>query len=158
MASRMILLAEEDPVIAGFLADTLVADGYTVLVADDKPAALELLETRAPDLVLCDVNGDTLPPPDATRQSGGLASKTAPETPLIVLSAHADELTRVRYFDRRSDDVIAKPFSYPELRARIGALLRRAYEHPANGRVRVGPLTIDPTSRRVHVGETPVEL
>src|SRR3954471_18157006 len=158
MASRMILLAEEDPAIAGFLADNLVADGYTVLVADDKPAALELLETRAPDLVLCDVNGDTLHLLDAIRQSDGLASKIAPDTPLIVLSAHADELTRVRYFDRGSDDVIEKPFSYPELRARIGALLRRACEHPASGRVRVGALTIDPASRRVQVGETPVEL
>src|SRR4051794_10239591 len=158
MASRMILLAEEDPAIAGFLADNLVADGYTVLVADDKPAALELLETRAPDLVLCDVNGDTLHLLDAIRQSDGLASRIAPDTPLIVLSAHADELARVRYFDRGSDDVIAKPFSYPELRARIGALLRRTYERPANGRVRVGALTIDPASRRVQVGGTPVEL
>src|SRR4051794_7477375 len=157
MASRMILLAEEDPAIAGFLADNLVADGYTVLVADDKPAALELLETRAPDLVLCDVNGDTLHLLDAIRRSDGLASEIAPDTPLIVLSAHADELARVRYFDRGSDDVIAKPFSYPELRARIGAVLRRA-GRPASGRMRVGALTIDAASRRVQVGETPVEL
>src|SRR3954462_5510831 len=111
MASRMILLAEEDPAITGFLADNLVADGYTVLGADDKAAALELLETRAPDLVLCDVNGDTLGLLDAIRRSDGLASKIAPETPLIVLTAHADELTRVRYFERGSDDVIAKPFA-----------------------------------------------
>src|SRR3954454_11515384 len=158
MASRMILLAEEDPAIAGFLADNLVADGYTVLVADDKPAALELLETRAPDLVLCDVNGDTLGLLDAIRRSDGLASKIAPDTPLIVLTAHADELARVRYFDRGSDDVIAKPFSYPELRARVRALLRRACERPATARVRVGALTIDPVSRQVHLGETPVEL
>src|SRR3954454_13736255 len=158
MASRMILLAEEEPAIAGFLADNLAADGYTVLVADDKPAALKLLETGAPDLVLCDVNGDTLHLLDAIRQADGLASKIAPGTPLIVLSAHADELTRVRYFDRRSDDVIAKPFSYPELRARIRALLRRTCERPATARVRVGALTIDPVSRRVNVGESPVEL
>jgi DNA-binding response OmpR family regulator len=44
-----------------------------------------------------------------------------------VLIAHADALARVRYFERGGgDDVVAKPFSYPELRARIGALLRRA--------------------------------
>src|SRR3954468_13447956 len=145
MASRMILLAEEDAAIAGFLADNLVADGYTVLVADDKPAALELLASRRPDLVLCDVNGDTLDLVDAIRRSDGLASQIAPETPLIVLSAHADELARVRYFERGSDDVIAKPFSYPELRARIGALLRRACERP-NNRLRVGPIAIDPAS------------
>src|SRR3954467_15578533 len=82
MASRMILLAEEDPAIAGFLADNLVADGYTVLVADDKPAALELLETRAPDLVLCDVNGDTLGLLHAIRQADGLASPVPPDPPI----------------------------------------------------------------------------
>ena len=46
--------------------------------------------------------------------------------PLIVLTARADELARVRLYDRGSDDVIAKPFSYPELRARVRALLRRS--------------------------------
>src|SRR3954468_1039166 len=158
MASRMILLAEEDPAIAGFLADNLVADGYTVLVADDKPAALELLETRAPDLVLCDVNGDTLHLLDAIRQSDGLASRIAPDTPLIVLSAHADELARVRYFERGSDDVIAKHFSYPELRARVRALWRGTSARPATARLRLGALTIHPVSRRVNVGESPVEL
>src|SRR3954454_500705 len=158
MASRMILLAEEDPALAGFLADNLIADGYTVLVADDKSAALELLESERPDLVLCDVNGDTLKVIDAVRGCDGVASRIAPDTPLIVLSAHADELARVRYFDRGGDDVIAKPFSYPELRARVRALLRRACERPATARVRVGALTIDPVSRQVQLGETPVEL
>jgi DNA-binding response OmpR family regulator len=157
-SARTILLAEEDPAIAGFLADNLIADGYRVLVADDKTAALELLEEQRPDLVLCDVNGDTLHLIDAVRGADGLASRIAPDTPLIVLSAHADELARVRCFDRGGDDVIAKPFSYPELRARVGALLRRSCERPATARVRVGALTIDPVSRQVHVGETPVEL
>jgi DNA-binding response OmpR family regulator len=156
-SARTILLAEEDPATAGFLADNLIADGYRVLVADDKPAALELLEEQRPDLVLCDVNGDTLHLIDAVRGSDGLASKIAPDTPLIVLSAHADELSRVRYFDRGGDDVIAKPFSYIELRARIGALLRRSCERRTD-RLRVGAITIDPASRQVRVGETPVEL
>ena len=135
-SARTILLAEEDPATAGFLADNLIADGYRVLVADDKPAALELLEEQQPDLVLCDVNGDTLQLIDAVRGCDGLASKIAPDTPLIVLSAHADELSRVRYFDRGGDDVIAKPFSYIELRARVRALLRRSYERPATARLR----------------------
>src|SRR3954467_15698318 len=84
---RPILLAGEAPAIAGFLADNLVADGYTVLVADDKPAALELLETRRPDPLLCVVNGATPGLLAATRRSDGLASQIAPDTPLIVLTA-----------------------------------------------------------------------
>src|SRR3954453_9194772 len=104
--TRSILLAEEDAGARAFLADNLIADGYLVLVADDKPAALELLATRAPDLVLCDVNGDTLHLLDAVRRSDGLASKIAPDTPLMVLSAHADEIAFLPNRDRGFDDVI----------------------------------------------------
>jgi DNA-binding response OmpR family regulator len=156
--TRSILLAEEDAAMRAFLTDNLTADGYRVLVADDKPAALQLLETRRPDLVICDVNGDTLGLLDAVRQSDGLASQIAPDTPLIVLTADADALARVRYLERGGDDVVAKPFSYPELRARIRALLHRTYERPAPSRMRVGALTIDRRAHQVHVADAPVEL
>ena len=95
---------------------------------------------------------------DAVRQSHGLASHIAPDTPLIVLTADADALARVRYLERGGDDVLTKPFSYPELRARIRALLHRSYERPAASRIRVGALTIDRVSRQVHVADTAVEL
>ena len=52
MEPSWILLAEEDAAVCAFLTDNLAADGYRVLVADDKPAALELLESRRPDLVI----------------------------------------------------------------------------------------------------------
>jgi len=156
--TRSILLAEEDAATRAFLADNLTADGYRVDVADDKPTALGLLEARRADLVVCDVNGDTLGLVDAVRQSDGLATRIPQDTPLIVLTGHADELARVRYFERGSDDVVAKPFSYPELRARIRAVLHRSYERPGASRLRVGALTIDPGSRRVHVSDTAVEL
>jgi two-component system, OmpR family, response regulator len=84
--ARSILLADEDAATRGFLADNLTADGYRVLVADDKPAALDLLEAERPDLVVCDVNGDTLGLLDAVRESDGLAGRIAPDTPLIVLT------------------------------------------------------------------------
>jgi DNA-binding response OmpR family regulator len=156
--TRMILLAEEDPATRAFLADNLTADGYDVLVADDKRSALAKLDAKRPDLVVCDVNGDTLELLDAVRQADGLAGRIEPDTPLIVLTAHADELARLRYFDRGCDDVIAKPFSYAELRARIRVLLHRTHDRPAAGRLRIGPLTIDPTSREVRVDGARVEL
>jgi DNA-binding response OmpR family regulator len=154
----IILLAEEDPATRAFLADNLTADGYDVLRADDKPGALAKLAAKRPDLVVCDVNGDTLELLDAIRQADGVASRIEPDTPLIVLTAHADELARLRYFDRGGDDVISKPFSYAELRARIRVLLHRTHGRPATGRLRVGPLTIDPTSREVRVDGARVEL
>ena len=157
-SSTTILITEEDAATRAFLADNLTADGYTVVVADSKAAALAKLRALQPDIVICDVNGETLELLDAVRRSDGLASRVDPDVPLIVLTTSADELSRVRYFERGSDDVVAKPFSYPELRARIRALLHRAYDRPAAGRLLVGPLTIDPISREVRVDGDPVAI
>jgi DNA-binding response OmpR family regulator len=148
-SSRSILLAEEDPTTRTFLADNLTADGYTMLLAENRASALKVLEAERPDLVICDVNGETLGLLDAVRNADGVASRVDPDTPLIVLTARSDELSRLRFFDRGCDDVIAKPFSYPELRARVRVLLHRASPRPAAGRLRIGPLTIDPATREV---------
>ena len=155
--NRLILVAEEDPVIRTFLADNLTADGYELLIAEDRDRALRVLEADRPDLVVCDVNSETLSLLDAVRNGDGVASRIDPDTPLIVLTSHTDELSRLRYFDRGSDDVIAKPFSYHELRARVRALLARAYERN-RGQLRIGELTIDPTSRQVFLRGKPVAL
>jgi DNA-binding response OmpR family regulator len=155
---RLILLAEEDHVIRTFLGDNLTADGYEILIAEDRAGALELLETERPDLVVCDVNGETLSLLDAVRAGDGVASQVDPDTPLIVLTSATDELTRLRYFDRGCDDVLAKPFSYHELRARVRALLQRAYERRTPGCLRVGKLTIDTASRQVHLRGNRVTL
>jgi DNA-binding response OmpR family regulator len=68
------------------------------------------------------------------------------------------ELDRVRGFARGCDDYVAKPFSYPELQGRIRALLRRAGDRSRKGVLRVGPLVIDPITRRVRLDGNPVQL
>jgi DNA-binding response OmpR family regulator len=156
--TRSILLAEEDAAARAFLTDNLTADGYEVLGADSKAAALARLKARQPDIVICDVNGDTLDLLDAVRRSDGLASRVDPDVPLIVLTARADELARIRYFDRGSDDVVTKPFSYPELRARIGAVLRRSRPRERGRVTRIGALRIDHAARDVRLGGTPIAL
>jgi DNA-binding response OmpR family regulator len=153
-----ILLCEEDAATRAFLADNLTADGYEVFVANDKATALKALEARQPDLVVCDVNGDTLRFLDAVRDGAGLAARIDPDVPLIVLTRRADELWRVRYLEHGSDDVVSKPFSYPELRGRVRALLRRTAARAPRGVTRVGPLHIDHVARAVQVCGTPVEL
>jgi DNA-binding response OmpR family regulator len=155
---RWILVCEEDTATREFLADNLIADGYRTVACATKATALAELEARQPDLVICDVNGDTLDLLDAVRQADGLASHIDPDVPLIVLTARSDELARVRLYDRGSDDVIAKPFSYPELRARVRALLRRSHGRRRTPVIQVGALRIDTVTREVHVGETPVEI
>jgi DNA-binding response OmpR family regulator len=154
-----ILLAEEHDATRAFLQDNLTADGYRVLVAPDRAKALALLSTAHPDLIVVDVNGQTLDLIDAVRSGEGIAGHADPETPMIVLSRDADRLQRIRLLERGGDDVIKKPFAYPELRARIGAVLRRSQTNrPGRRLLRAGPVVIDLRSREVRVGERPVHL
>src|SRR6476661_7913961 len=123
-----LLVVEDDEATRTFLADNLTADGYEVLVADCAADALRLLETKYPDVALVDVGL-----PDASgldvirrvREADGLASRANPAVPVLVLSGRATELDRVRAFEAGADDLVTKPFSYPELRLRVAALLRR---------------------------------
>ena len=157
MSSHLILLVEDDQTIRTFLAGQLAADGYEILIAHGRRHALQLLAAHQPQLVLADVNGETLGLLDAVRGGDGLAGAIDPDTPMIVLTGRADELERVRVFDRGGDDVVTKPFSYPELRGRIRVLLRRVYERSPAEVSRVGSLTISRSAREVRVGGRRVE-
>jgi DNA-binding response OmpR family regulator len=156
-----ILVVEDDDATRTFLADNLTADGFELLVADCAKDGIRLMETKFPDLALIDVGL-----PDASgleivkrvRDADGLASRVDPRTPLLVLSGRDSELDRIRGFERGADDYVCKPFSYPELRGRVAALLRRSGQRPRTGRLRVGELVIDPSSREVTVRGTRVEL
>lgn len=154
-----ILLAEEDDSTRAFLHENLSADGYKVLVAPDRAKALALLSTAHPDLIVVDVNGQTLELLDTVRAGEGIAGRADPETPMIVLSRDADSLQRIRLLEHGGDDVVGKPFAYPELRARIAAVLRRSQTTRSGRRIlRAGPITIDVRSREVRVYERRVEL
>jgi DNA-binding response OmpR family regulator len=145
-----ILVVEDDAATRTFLADNLTADGYELLVAGSAADGLRLMETKFPDLALVDVGL-----PDASgyellrrvRTADGVASRVDPSTPVLLLTGRAGELDRVRGFERGADDYVCKPFSYPELRGRVRALLRRSGQREGAGRIRVGELEIDPTSR-----------
>ena len=159
--AHTILVVEDDEPTRTFLADNLCADGHDVLCAGGVKHAQRLLEDRFPDLVLVDValpDGSGLDLIREIRSADGVASRVDPATPVIVLSGRGDELDRLRGFDRGCDDYVCKPFSYPELRARLDALLRRAQRRAGSGRMRVGSVTVDPASREVTVRGDRVEL
>jgi DNA-binding response OmpR family regulator len=159
--SDTIMVVEDDDATRDFLADHLAADCYGVVTASSGRQALNLLEVKDCDLVLLDVML-----PDASgfelcrrlRAADGIAQRIDPEVPVIMLSGRATETDRVRGFARGADDYVAKPFNYPELAARIAAVLRRARARRDQGLLHVGELRIDPASREVRVGERPVEL
>ena len=158
-AEATILVAEEEEATRVFLHRNLSADGYQVLLAPDRAKALALLSTAHPDLIVVDINGETLDLLDTVRSGEGVAGRADPDTPMIVLSRDADRLQRIRMLERGSDDVVKKPFAYPELRARIAAVLRRSQTVRRGKRIlRAGPVRIDVRSRDVRVCERPVEL
>jgi DNA-binding response OmpR family regulator len=147
-----ILVVEDDRATRVFLADNLAADGFEPLEAETVEQAQRLIETRFPDLVVMDL---ALPDRDGlelireVREADRAAGHVDPDLPLLVLSGRAGELDRLRGFERGCDDYVTKPFSYPELHARIEALLRRSRRRPGSGRMRIGPLELDPIARHV---------
>lgn len=156
-----VLVVEDDEATRSFLADNLSADGYAVATAAGAAEGLRALEVRGPDLlvldlILDDANGLTLL--DRVRAADGLASRVDPTLPILVLTGRGGETDRIRGLTRGADDYVVKPFSYPELLARIQALLRRADRRAARGLIRVGELTLDPLTRVVRLAGRDVHL
>ena len=156
-----ILVVEDDEATRTFLGDNLTADGHEVVVADSARDGLRLLEYKYPDLAVVDLvlpDIDGLELISRVRAADGVATRLNPDTPLLVLSGRAGELDRLRGFDRGADDYMVKPFSDPELRARIAALLWRSDRRRRLGRLRVGGLEVDPPSREVTLDGRRIEL
>jgi DNA-binding response OmpR family regulator len=156
-----IMVVEDDDATREFLADNLLADSYGVVTASTGRQALNLLEVKECDLLLLDVML-----PDASgfelcrrlRNADGIAQRIDPDLPVIMLSGRTSETDRVRGFARGADDYVPKPFHYPELAARIGAVLRRSRGRRERGAIKVGELRIDPASRDVHVEGRKIDL
>ena len=161
MDSRKLLLLEDDEATAAFLADNLTADGFRVVTAAAAGEGWRAIELRDPELLVLDLglpDGSGLELLDRLRAADGIASRVDPALPVIVVSGRASEVDRVRGLARGADDYMSKPFSYPELVARIRAVLRRADGRRERGALRVGELAIDPVTRRVSLAGKPVQL
>ena len=137
--------------------DNLSSDNFDVRTAGSADAVRMLLDRDPVDLLLVDVNGSTLALLNSVRS--GQIKGCGPDLPVVVLAGSDDELHRTRLLEHGADDVQRKPFSYPELRARITAVLLRCNNRarPA-GLLRAGPVKIDVHQRQVTVHDTPVAL
>jgi DNA-binding response OmpR family regulator len=155
-----VLVCEDDDPTRELLCDHLTADRYRALPAPSASDALRLCGYNHPDLMLLDLGLPDAGGIDVLRQirsADGAAERFDPGLPVIVLSGRGSEADRLRGFEAGADDYVAKPFHYPELLARVAAVLRRRVGR-RRGPLRVGELVIDPVTRRVRVGERQVEL
>jgi DNA-binding response OmpR family regulator len=156
--SPQLLLADEDPLSRRFLAENLTADGYTVHQACDRDQAQAALSAQTPDVIIADVNGQTLALLDWLRTEGGQSVLASRDTPVLVLSSRGDELHRIRLLERGADDVVEKPASYLELRARLTALLRRTSPRRTPQITVAGPVRIDHSTRSVTVSDAAITV
>lgn len=132
-----LLIAEDDKALGLFLRRGLESEGHRVRVTYDGAAAVHAFREDLPDLTILDLN---LPVKDGeqvleeVRQIDG-------ELPVLILTARQEVETRVRCLDRGADDLMTKPFSLHELRARCRVLLRRKRE--AKLVLRAGDVELD---------------
>ena len=117
-----ILIVEDEPIIAGALADDLTLEGYEVTVVADGAAGARQAVEHPADLIILDV---MLPGRDGIDICRDVR-RAGLHTPILMLTARAQESEKVLAFEFGADDYVTKPFGTKELRARIKALLRRA--------------------------------
>ena len=150
-----VLVVDDEPQILRALGINLRARGYDVDLAPDGERALDVAARHHPDVVVLDLG---LPGIDGVDVIRGLRGWS--QVPIVVLSVRDAEGDKVAALDAGADDYVTKPFGMDELRARIGALLRRAGGPAASsdGIVTLGPIALDVAARRVRVGDQPVDL
>ncbi len=160
MSAGRILVVDDEPQIRRIMRTTLTGAGYEIDDAKSGEEALNKVRSFRPDLVLLDINMPGM---------GGLAAckdlRADPNIAIIMLTVRNTEKDKVEALDAGADDFVVKPFSIPELLARIRAALRRLPVAPQSAleRVRAGTLRIDFGARTVTAGVktshlTPKEL
>jgi len=155
MAPRILIVEDEEPLVM-LLRYNLQAEGYEVDSAGNGEDAEIKLAEEIPDLVVLDWMIPSISGIELCRRL-----RARPETaklPIIMLTARGEETERVRGLATGADDYIVKPFSVPELLARIRALLRRAAPERIAAVLRAGDIALDRERCRVSRAERDVPL
>jgi len=154
MAAK-ILVVDDDPNVQRLLQYTLKQEGYEVVLASDGAEGFRLWGAEAPDLILLDVMLPKLNGFEVLRELRRLRL----DTPVIMLTAKAEEIDRVVGLELGADDYVTKPFSPRELVLRVKKILERATGTAAPAEVlKAGDITMDTAKHSVAVKGLPVEL
>jgi DNA-binding response OmpR family regulator len=153
---KRVLVVEDERTIADAVAARLRAEGFTVEIAGDGPAAVLAARRTPPDLIVLDV---MLPGFDGLEVCRRIQAERP--VPILMLTARDDEIDKVLGLEIGADDYITKPFSIRELRSRIRAAMRRATLTPAAEPaelIEADGLAIDLPRRTVEIRGEPVQL
>jgi len=146
--NSLVLIVEDEPAIAQILEGYLTRDGFRTVRAGDGETALQHHALLKPDLVLLDVR---LPKLDGFGVLGRL--RQAGSTPVIMVTAVADDIDRLSGLRLGADDYIVKPFNPQEVVARVRAVLRRTQGERADAIKRFGALEVDFGSYTVFINK-----
>lgn len=151
----VILIVEDDKAMIRVLTTSLEAEGDRVLDASTSQRAIEEVRTRNPDLVLLDLG---LPDGDGVSLVPQIRANTT--SPIIVVSARDQEADKVKALDAGANDYLTKPFSIPELLARIRVGVRGRTHVGNTGQTAVcfGDYRLDLASRRLTKGKRPIRI
>lgn len=154
MSPGRILIVDDDPQIRRVMRTTLVVQGYEVDDAKSGEEAIEKLRNGKQDLVLLDMNMPGIGGLEACREIRATA-----DIAIVMLTVRDSEKDKIAALDAGADDYITKPFSMPELLARIRAALRRIPNlQDGPGLLGSGEVEIDLSTRRVRVRGKDVRL
>ncbi len=151
-----VLLVEDEPAQRTVLAYNLEAEGFAVTQADNGEDAMVLVDEEEPDIIILDWMMPKVSGIEVCRRL-----KMRPETrgiPIIMLSARAEEVDRIRGLETGADDYVIKPYSVLELMARARAQLRRVRPSTAGMVLEHDDIRLDPESHRVYRAEKVLKL
>ena len=159
----LILVVEDESALATLLSYNLEKEGFRVVVAVNGEEALRAVTEHAPDVMLLDWMLPVLSGIEVCRQVRGRTQ--GGDLPILILTARGEECDKLRGLDTGADDFMTKPFSLPELLARIRALLRRSQPTKSTGALVSGDLSLDTVGhkvsradRAIHLGPTEFRL
>ncbi len=153
-SAARVLVVDDEHALRRLLRLYLEKEGYEVVEADDGLDALSLLRLGGLDLALVDV---MLPELDGFEVVRRIRAESG--IPIIMITARGEEAHRIAGLELGADDYVVKPFSAPEVVARVRAQLRRARGHVGGPEpIRIGPVELDAEARRVTVDGREVEL
>ncbi|MEL6997455.1 MAG: phosphate regulon transcriptional regulator PhoB [Pseudomonadota bacterium] len=151
-----ILIVEDEEALSELLEYNLASEGFAVKTSPHGDDAMIVLDEDRPDLLLLDWMLPGLSGIEICRRVR--ARSDTRDMPIIMMTARGEEADRIRGLDTGADDYLTKPFSIPELTARVRALLRRARPTIASDMATFGDLMLDRETRRVHRANKEIHL